>query len=39
MNKLYRRDVGGDAIVAALAPLFRDYAEHRERAANGSATT
>ena len=29
MNKLYRRDVGGDAIVAALAPLFRDYAEHR----------
>jgi sulfite reductase (NADPH) hemoprotein beta-component len=30
MNKLYRRDVGGDAIVAALVPLFRDYAEHRE---------
>jgi sulfite reductase (NADPH) hemoprotein beta-component len=29
MNKLYRRDVGGDAIVAALAPLFRDYAERR----------
>ena len=29
MNKLYRRDVGGDAIVAALTPLFRDYAEHR----------
>ena len=29
MNKLYRRDVGGDAIVAALAPLFREYAEHR----------
>ena len=29
MNKLYRRDVGDDAIVAALAPLFRGYAEHR----------
>ena len=29
MNKLYRRDIGGDAIVAALTPLFRDYAEHR----------
>jgi sulfite reductase (NADPH) hemoprotein beta-component len=29
MNKLYRKDVDGDAIVAALAPLFRDYAEHR----------
>ena len=29
MNKLYRRDVGGDAIVTALAPLFREYAEHR----------
>jgi sulfite reductase (NADPH) hemoprotein beta-component len=29
MNKLYRRDVGDDAIVAALAPLFRDYAEQR----------
>jgi sulfite reductase (NADPH) hemoprotein beta-component len=29
LNKLYRRDVGGDAIVAALAPLFRDYAAHR----------
>jgi sulfite reductase (NADPH) hemoprotein beta-component len=29
MNKLYRRDVDGDAIVAALAPLFRAYAEHR----------
>ena len=29
MNKLYRRDVGGDAIVAALAPLFREYAERR----------
>jgi sulfite reductase (NADPH) hemoprotein beta-component len=30
MNKLYRRDVDGDAIVAALAPLLRDYAEHRD---------
>ena len=30
MNKLYRRDVGGDAIVAALAPLFREYAERRD---------
>jgi sulfite reductase (NADPH) hemoprotein beta-component len=29
MNKLYRGDVGGDAIVAALAPLFRAYAEQR----------
>jgi sulfite reductase (NADPH) hemoprotein beta-component len=29
MNKLYRRDVDGDAIVAALAPLLRDYAEGR----------
>jgi sulfite reductase (NADPH) hemoprotein beta-component len=29
MNKLYRRDVGGDAIVAALAPLFHEYAERR----------
>jgi len=29
MNKLYRRDVGGDAIVDALAPLFREYAEQR----------
>ena len=29
MNKLYRRDVGGDAIVDALVPLFREYAEHR----------
>ena len=38
MNKLYRRDVDGDAIVAALAPLFREYAEHRRRT-NGSATT
>jgi len=29
LNKLYRRDLGGDAIVDALAPLFRDYAQHR----------
>ncbi|HEY6432323.1 MAG TPA: NADPH-dependent assimilatory sulfite reductase hemoprotein subunit [Acetobacteraceae bacterium] len=29
MNKLYRRDVDGDAIVASLVPLFREYAEHR----------
>jgi sulfite reductase (NADPH) hemoprotein beta-component len=29
LNKLYRRDVDGDAIVAALAPLFREYAERR----------
>ncbi|MEJ0017996.1 MAG: NADPH-dependent assimilatory sulfite reductase hemoprotein subunit [Acetobacteraceae bacterium] len=29
LNKLYRRDIGGDAIVTALAPLFRSYAEHR----------
>ena len=31
LNKLYRKDVDDDAIVAALAPLFRDYAEHRSR--------
>ncbi len=29
MNKLYRKDVDGDAIVAALTPLLHDYAEHR----------
>jgi sulfite reductase (NADPH) hemoprotein beta-component len=29
MNKLHRRDLDGDAIVAALAPLLRDYAERR----------
>jgi sulfite reductase (NADPH) hemoprotein beta-component len=29
MNKLYRKDVDDDAIVASLSPLFRDYAEHR----------
>jgi sulfite reductase (NADPH) hemoprotein beta-component len=32
LNKLYRRDVGGDAIVAALSPLFAAYA--RDRLAN-----
>jgi sulfite reductase (NADPH) hemoprotein beta-component len=32
MNKLYRRDVSGDAIVAALAPVFRHYATQREPA-------
>ena len=31
MNKLYRKDVDDDAIVASLTPLFRDYAEHRSR--------
>jgi sulfite reductase (NADPH) hemoprotein beta-component len=30
LNKLHRRDVNGDAIVAALAPLLRDYAAQRE---------
>jgi sulfite reductase (NADPH) hemoprotein beta-component len=29
MNKLYRLNVDGDSIVAALAPLLRDYAERR----------
>ncbi len=29
MNKLYRRDQDGNAIVAAVAPLLRDYAERR----------
>ena len=29
LNKLYRRDIDGDAIVAALSPLFREYAERR----------
>ena len=29
MNKLYRKDVDDDAIVASLTALFRDYAEHR----------
>ena len=30
LNKLYRPDVGQDAIVAALGPLFRSYAETRQ---------
>ena len=30
MNKLYRKDVGHAAIVAALAPLFEAYAKQRE---------
>lgn len=29
LNKLHRRDVDGDAIVAALSPLFESYAKHR----------
>ncbi len=29
LSKLYRRDIGGDAIVAALSPLFRAYATGR----------
>ena len=29
LNKLYRKDIDGDAIVAALTPLFRDYAAQR----------
>ena len=29
LNKLYRRDVDGDAIVAALSPLFEPYAQER----------
>lgn len=29
LNKLHRRDVDGDAIVAALSPLFEHYAEQR----------
>ena len=31
LNKLYRRDVGGDAVVAALSPLFGGYATGRTR--------
>jgi sulfite reductase (NADPH) hemoprotein beta-component len=31
LNKLHRRDVDGDAIVAALSPLFEAYAKGRER--------
>jgi sulfite reductase (NADPH) hemoprotein beta-component len=30
LNKLYRPDIGHDAIVAALGPLFRSYAETRQ---------
>jgi sulfite reductase (NADPH) hemoprotein beta-component len=30
LNKLHRRDVDGDAIVAALSPLFEAYAEQRK---------
>jgi sulfite reductase (NADPH) hemoprotein beta-component len=29
LNKLHRRDVDGDAIVAALSPLFESYARER----------
>jgi sulfite reductase (NADPH) hemoprotein beta-component len=29
LNKLFRKDVDGEAIAAALAPLFGDYARHR----------
>ncbi len=31
LNKLHRRDVDGDAIVAALSPLFESYAKERKR--------
>ncbi len=31
LNKLHRRDVDGDAIVAALSPLFESYAKERTR--------
>jgi sulfite reductase (NADPH) hemoprotein beta-component len=31
LNKLHRRDVDGDAIVAALSPLFESYARERRR--------
>jgi sulfite reductase (NADPH) hemoprotein beta-component len=31
LNKLHRRDVNGDAIVATLAPLFEAYAKHRKK--------
>ena len=30
MNKLYKRDVGDDAIVAALTPLFEAFAKNRQ---------
>ena len=32
LNKLHRRDVDGDAIVAALSPLFESYAKDRQPA-------
>jgi sulfite reductase (NADPH) hemoprotein beta-component len=31
LNKLHRRDVDGDGIVAALSPLFQSYAKERTR--------
>jgi sulfite reductase (NADPH) hemoprotein beta-component len=31
LNKLHRRDVDGDAIVAALSPVFASYAKERKR--------
>jgi sulfite reductase (NADPH) hemoprotein beta-component len=31
LNKLHRRDLDGDAIVAALSPLFASYAKDRKR--------
>jgi sulfite reductase (NADPH) hemoprotein beta-component len=31
LNKLHRRDVDGDAIIAALSPLFESYARQRNR--------
>ena len=31
LNKLYRRDIGGDGIVTTLAPLFKRYAKQRQR--------
>jgi sulfite reductase (NADPH) hemoprotein beta-component len=31
LSKLHRRDVDGDAIVAALSPLFQSYAKERTR--------
>jgi sulfite reductase (NADPH) hemoprotein beta-component len=30
LNKLHRRDLNGDAIVASLSPLFEAYAKHRK---------
>ena len=30
LNKLHRADVGHEAIIIALAPLMREYAQHRE---------